>query len=472
MTIAMLGLIAFTVSSTVILFQVTRGRLFTLLTFYSALFLVESSGGALKALLPDQFPEVMITPYSAAAWVPKALAVSISGYLLFLYGYALASWLAGHPRQQLKDAATEGYFDRCWKAPYKLLLMGVTLFAILAGFVQHLGRIRMAGGLLPFIRNAYTYRFGIATETAGETMAVVLANLIAASAVPLMLIWVIAWLRGRLGTLDKIVVTLLLLLLMARQWATMFRAVLIFTLVAFFATYLSERQVKIRRLFVIAVVVLVVAIGVNFVHYYLYFLTAGWEEPQFLGSIEQLLTPHGHIATLALVLSKADSTTTRLGGQGFVESAFFFVPRAIWETKTETTQTGTLLVQDWADLPTHYQMAVTAVGEWVAHFGLAGIAGMVLFGALYGVFDTASGHGPLARAALYGLLISRVLADSGMGIASLSVTVFCLMVFWVEIAFVHVTIWASALLIGIPRFFLSVAPARTKVRRRSPVPHA
>jgi hypothetical protein len=470
MIIVLLGLTAVIAAGCVILLQVRRRRIFSLLTFYSALFLIESSGGALKGALPAVFPEVMVSSHSGLPWVPTALAISLAGYALFLYGYAVASWLtrkrAGH-----RDIVTERHFDRWWKPSYKLPLMAVTFFAIAVGFVQHWGRIRAAGGLLAFMKTAYQYRFGTVTEAGGETIVVVLANLIGSTAVPLTLIWVIAWLRGRLNVVEKMAVTSLVLLLAARQASTMFRAVVMFTLLSFGATYLSERKIRLRSLIASGAVLVALLVTVNFGHYYLYYLTAGWDRPDVAASMAELLTPHGHVATLALVVSKLDSTDDRLQGKGFLDSMFFFVPRAVWHSKAESLESGTLLVQGWADLPTHYQMAITAVGEWVAHFGLLGIAGMTLFGALYGMLDRLADGGPIGRAALYGALLSRVLPDSGMGISSLAITLFCLLVFCAEIALARVAAWLIRMLTRVPRL-LSVLGSPLKPQRNIVDRHA
>jgi hypothetical protein len=146
--------------------------------------------------------------------------------------------------------------------------------------------------------------------------------------------------------------------------------------------------------------------------------------------MSQLLAPHGHIYTLASIVSRADSGAPLLGGEGFVESFFFFVPRAVWLTKAQSVDFGTLLVQGWAGLPTSYQMAVTMVGELFAHFGLIGIAGMTLFGALYAGLDSLANRGPIEQAGFYGLLLARVLSDSGMGLSALAMTIFCLIVYF------------------------------------------
>jgi hypothetical protein len=197
---------------------------------------------------------------------------------------------------------------------------------------------------------------------------------------------------------------------------------------------------------------------VNFVHYYLYYLTAGWDQQGIVQSMSQLLAPHGHIYALAWIVSRADSGAPLLGGEGFVESLFFFVPRAVWLTKAQSMDYGTLLVQGWAGLPTWYQMAVTMVGELIAHFGLIGIAGMTLFGALYAGLDSLANRGPIEQAGLYGLLLARVLSDAGMGLSALAMTIFCLIVYFATLLCVSALarLWRATL----PA--LGVSPVRGK----------
>src|SRR5687768_5880937 len=97
MIIALLGILALVLGMTVIAFQARRGRFFTLLTFYSAFFVLEFAGGALKFSFPEVFPDYAgIHTDPSLAVVPQALAISIGGFLLFLYGYfCVASIIRG-----------------------------------------------------------------------------------------------------------------------------------------------------------------------------------------------------------------------------------------------------------------------------------------------------------------------------------------------------------------------------------------
>lgn len=458
MIIALLGLTALVIGATVVIVQMRRGRFFTLLTLYTALFILEVPGGALKALRPDIFPDYSANDTSnPLPFVPAALVVGIAGYLVFLYGYLCVAWLArtkpGH-----KEEVTERFFDRWWTPSFKVLLFFMTLFAMFAGFVQHWARIRAAGGLQFFLENAYALRAGTATAGAGETALVVMANLVAGSAVPLMLVWMFAWLRGRLSLFEKFVVVNLFALLLLRQWSTMFRTVLIFTLVAMFAAYVSERRVKLRQWVLVGGTIFAVLVAANFVHLYMYYLTAGWSRYGLAESMAQLIAPHGHVYSLSYIVDAERAGGHHLGGKGFLESFFFFIPRAVWQTKLESTSYGTMLVQEWAGLPTHYQMAITATGEWLAHFGWLGIAGMTLFGALYARLDSFFDRGVVARAALFGIALARVLSDSGMGISAIAITIFCLAVFFGEMFVVMATVWLGRRILAVPRALLRPGP--------------
>jgi hypothetical protein len=420
--IALLGLFGTMVAAAVIGVQMSRGRLFTLLTFHSALFILECGGGALKAVMTETFPDfASLTRENPLPYVPLGLVIYIGGYLLMLYGYLVAVALTRRTPVAANEAMNR-FFHARWTGGYKLLLFITTLFTIGVGFIQHYFRVRSAGGLSGFLETAYQHRSGTATETQGDTALVVIGIVLASSALPLVLIWLFAWLRGRLGLMGKLVVLALTALLLFRQYTSMFRAVILMTLIALFAAYISERRMSIFRWILIGTVMAGFFVAVNFLHLYLYYLTAHWDQHGLMQSMSQFLGPHGHLYTLSAVLMKLDSGAPTLGGSGMVESIFYFIPRAFWSTKLPSDMYGTLLVQGWADLPTHFQMAVTAVGEWIAHFGYVGIALMFFNGMLFGWFDSFYDRGTICRAALFGVLIGRVLPDAGMGLSSMAIT--------------------------------------------------
>jgi len=464
--IALLGCLATALAATVIVVQMRRGKFFTLLTFYSALFLIESVGGAIKALFPDAFVEYS-SPYAdnVLPWVPQALAVSLAGFAFFLFGYlCVASLIRTRPFEL--DLTTEQFFERWWTPGFKRLLMLVTVLSLAAGFVQHLARIRAAGGFAEFLSSAYTFRFGTATQSASDTAIVVVGSMIGATAVPLMIMWIIAWFRHRLTSFEKLFVSAALITLLIRQLSTMFRSVLILTLISLFAAYASERRLKVVRWIAVGVAIAAILVAANFVHYEFYYLTGGWDKPGFLSSMSYLVAPQDHVYTLAHILATARSTP-RLGGSGLLESFFFFVPRTVWHSKLDSSMYGTQAVQAWAGLPTYYQMAITAVGEWVAHFGRIGMVGMTLFGILYAVLDAFAGRGVVGRALLFGWMLQRVLVDGGMGMSAIAISIVVDSVFLAEICGLFVLVLLARHLGGARRQGVNRANSRERRRRLS-----
>lgn len=462
----LLGLCSLLIGGAVIAVQLVRHRMFSMLTFAAGLFLLESAGGALKALMPDVFPDYSANDASnPLPYVPHALMMYIVGFILFIYGYAIITWLL-RVNKQHRENVTDEYFKRVWTPSYRILLILVTLFALATGFVQQFQRVRSVGGLADFKETAFQHRWGTATEGAGETAVVVMANLASGSAVAFAVIWLIAWLRGRLTLIEKLGVFSFIVVLILRQWSTMFRATLFFTFLSLFAAYAAERRMKMKPLIIAGLILAVVFIGVNFIHLYLYHLTAGWDEPSLIASLGVFLAPHGHLYTLGAIVGTEASDVPHLEGRGMTENIFFFIPRSIWQSKLSSDLYGTVPVQEWAGLPTHYQMAVTGIGEMIAHFGYFGIVMMVLFGMLYGVFDSFVERSVELRAALFGVLLSRVLPDIGMGVSAICITIVCTALFLGQAYSVR---WASAFIRWVSRGFARLGGRRV-YRRNEIVP--
>jgi hypothetical protein len=433
MVILLLGTIAFVVGTAVLAVQLRQGRLFTLLTFATCLFLLESIGAAVKAGLPRIFPDFSSgTLDNPIGFVPLALSIYIAAYLLFLMGYLCVA-LFRRPKAAGRETAAEDFFETFRKPSFQVLLGIVTIVTLAAGFAQPYAKIRAAGGLREFISTAYMYRFGTATEASGETAAVVLASLIAGTAVAFVALWVIAWARHELARYTKVFVTLMVLLLLVRQWMSMFRATFVFSILALIAAIESEHRFRARRIVGLAALVLVLLLAANFVHFYLYYLTGGWTQEGFLEAQAHLLAPHAHIYTLAAILSKLAEGTAPLRGSGLLESLFFFVPRFLWHSKLPSDAYGTMIVQAWSGMPTAFQFAVTNVGEAIAHFSYPGVLLMMLYGVLYSLLDRLPDGRPELRAAFFGMLLPRVLADIGMGVSAVAITLFSLALFLLEI---------------------------------------
>jgi hypothetical protein len=144
-----------------------------------------------------------------------------------------------------------------------------------------------------------------------------------------------------------------------------------------------------------------------------------------------LIAPQGHFYVLNTILTLQENSNAGLHGEGLWESVFFFVPRLIWSTKAPSSEYGTMLVQAWAGLPTTYQIAVTNLGELIAHFGYTGIFGLLIYGRIYGFLDSFAWKSIEVRVGLYCLVMPRVLVDLGMGLSSLSNTLVGLALFLV-----------------------------------------
>jgi len=237
------------------------------------------------------------------------------------------------------------------------------------------------------------------------------------------------WLKGKLGRPEKALVLVRLVVWMLRQWSTMFRATLFFTFASMIAIYNSEKPFKLSHFALMSVGAAVLLIVFNFIHLYLFYLTADWDYQSFGETLTLLATPHGHFQQLAQVLTAHNSSLELLHGHGFLESVFFFVPRLVWTTKAPFSDYGTMLVQNWAGFPDTYQIAITNVGELIAHFGYVGLIGLFAYGLLYRFLDSFRWRSVELRIGLYCLMLPRTFADLGMGLSAVSISLVSLGVF-------------------------------------------
>src|SRR5213075_1907796 len=99
-------------------------------------------------------------------------------------------------------------------------------------------------------------------------------------------------------------------------------------------------------------------------------------------------------------------------------------------TKAPFSDSGTILVQNWAGFPDAYQIAITNVGELIAHFGYAGLIGLFVYGLLYRFLDSFRWRSVELRIGLYCLMLPRTFADLGMGLSAVSISLFNLGVFF------------------------------------------
>ena len=280
-----------------------------------------------------------------------------------------------------------------------------------------------------FVHTAYQYRFGNYAETEGQSALIGSASVISNCAVGLFGILWLGWLKGKLRRPEKALFLVLFAVLLFRQWSTMFRATLFFTFASMIAIYNSEKPFRLSHFALMSVGAAAVLTVLNFIHLYLFYLTADWDYQSFGETLTLLVTPHGHFPQLAQVLTAHNSSLELLHGHGFLESVFFFVPRVVWTTKAPFSDYGTMLVQNWAGFPDAYQIAITNVGELIAHFGYLGMVGLFAYGLLYRFLDSFRWHSVELRIGLYCLLLPRTFADLGMGLSAVSISLVGLGVF-------------------------------------------
>jgi hypothetical protein len=407
-----------------LLFDMKTTRVFSLRAFVSTLMLLEYGGQALKLSFRTGF---ILDFYYAGEftrdYAAPAIWLGLLAYVLFFVAYSAVAPLFRR-NVAARDRASETFFRLHWSPLTRLCLMGATTLSIIVGFVQDYQRVRAAGGLARFILNAYQFRVGTSTEGAAGNAVVGLSNVIGGLAMGFIVVWTIAWAAKKLVWQDKLFVLFAGFFLLARQAAAMARSMVIFTIVGITGAWLTQRRVPFRKIVAVGLVLVIILLGVNWIHQYMYYLTAGWNLMGFTDATGALLAAQGHVWTFGHELYTLDYGGQPLHGRGLLESVLFFVPRVLWHNKAPIDQYGTTLVQGWANLPTSSQMAITLPGELYVHFGYYGMLGMLLFGAFYGALDSWAFRNPVLQSAFYGMLLSRVLVDMGMGVSAFSITLF------------------------------------------------
>jgi hypothetical protein len=290
-------------------------------------------------------------------------------------------------------------------------------------------RVSYTGGIEDYLARLYQLRFGTFAESPEENAFIAVAGVLSLCGIGFLGLAMLAWIRGQLTIWEKFTFSLLAVLLFLAFAASTFRGTMFFGIISLIAVYDSERRIGPLTLATCAGLLLCFLIALNYAHQYLYYLTAGWDYSTLTNSLHWLLAPHGHFETLAWVLDASDHTSNPLFGQGWTESILFFLPRLLWVAKAPTSDFGTLLVQSWAGLPDWYQMAITDVGELIAHFGYIGMVGMVVYGWLYARLDSFWDRTDELRCALFCILLPRVLAGAGMGLSATAISLFTLLLF-------------------------------------------
>jgi hypothetical protein len=423
-TVLLITMIGAMVPTIFVAASAVSGVFFRLAVIYSLLFAYEFVTGAFIASLrvPMSFRQVLDQDLLA-----KAVGSALAGYILFLFGYgSLVFWRKIRPNKEFSVKDRE---EIVWSSRYKLGLLALFMLVTLLGLVQVFQRINYAGGINSFIWRVYQLRMGTFSETPEKNAFVVFANIVACSAIGLAGIGLIGWLRSKYTVFEKTVFALSMIILFVTQILTAFRAAIFFPVIALFAVYESERKLKWTKILLIALCFCLFLILINYAHQLMYYYTANWEYSGFVGTLSGLAAPQGHIQSLAQIIQTYESSNHTLMGRGLLESFCFFVPRFLWKSKAPSDEFGTIAVQKWARLPYWYQMAITNIGELIAHFGYLGALGMFVYGWLYCMLDSLRYKSLEMKCGLYCILMPRVLADIGMGFSALSISLVCLGVF-------------------------------------------
>lgn len=420
-----LMIFATTIPVIVLLIQIAKGQIFTLLSFYSLIFLSEYIFGALAASLYFPLPSKQMLDSQT---IIKALSVAFGGYLLFLVGYSINN-VFNVPRTESHTGWFRCDTEYSYNIRYRFCLFTVALLLMGLGLVQVIQRVRAAGGIESFAQTAYQYRLGTFSEGLVQNAFITLVNMIATSTQGIIGILILLYLKRRFTPFEKFLLLGYVMLFFLIRFTKTFRAGIILSLVAFLALYNSERKLDLRKLALLVFILLIMLVVINYTHLYMYYLTAGWKYRDFVSTLGTLIAPHNHLQNLAEVLEAHSGSAQPLHGQAFLEDVFFFIPRFIWSDKAPSGEYGTGLVQRWAGLPDWYQMAITNVGELVAHFGYVGLFGMLLYGILYSYLESFSKGTIEYRSAYYCLLLPQLWPFIGMGLSSLSITLFSLAIF-------------------------------------------
>jgi hypothetical protein len=446
--------ISFAVPAALVVYGFKIGRPFSLISVYSAIFALEISGGAIKTCFQ---PSARGIPFETEALI-SAMLVACSGFGLLLIAYASTLTMRAKERSSYETSRTIP--RRIGQRKYVNGILVALALTTVIGMMQHYQRISSLGSVEEFLATAYRHRVGTMGDTATQNAVIVLANIVGNAAVAFACIGLVMWRVGALTRTQRTIFATLLVVLLLRQWATMFRSTIFFTGLALFATYAFYARFTARKYMVGAVVAVSALVAIDAVHQYMYYLTAEWERQKTGSLLLNLIAPQGHLETLTQIILQQNEGGSTLNGQGLKESVFFFIPRIIWASKAPADEYGTLLVQTWARLPDWYQIAITNVGELTAHFGNIGVLGMLVFGVVYGLMEKKALSQFEWAIGVTSMVMPRLLVDMGMGLSAFSNTILNLFVFLVIIKVVRVIAGGSRDIVPRLQGGFRAAPAR------------
>ena len=416
-----------------IFYRIINGKLFTILTFYSLIYFWECFGGVLIGL------SSAITTGGvslSSSLLLKTVTVYFSGYLIFLVGYYLADhwFLKSSRREKNPKIQNSGVPVYSFSSGGWMLFFFLLVVMIVFNFAQIYERIKTANSLSGYIGSMYLYRFGTFGEGATQNAFIVLMNILGGLSLSFLVLGFLMIWKQKMNRTYKWTLFFLAVVVLFQAFASTFRSNLFFSILAMLGIYNQVNPLRKPTMILFSFLAIVFLSGLNYYHQYMYYATAGWEYSTFIDSLSKLIAPHGHIQTLSRVLDTAENAPP-LYGTSLWESILFFIPRFIWESKSDLY--GTLIIQNWAGLPTYFQMAPTNVGELIAHFGYVGLLGMIFHGMLHGCLETMRFRSLPFKVGYYCLILPRIFPHFGMGISAEAITLFQLILFYLLVRLIQ-----------------------------------
>jgi hypothetical protein len=413
--LAALAAVGVVLSAATLRWHLRAGRVVTMFAVYITILTLEFGGGLIPAFInqnPTEFDDSI-----------AAVIIRLASLVPFCCGYFLVAASLRWPDGPSAARSISSTLRLVVTARTRQILLGLWGLLAAATLYPLFVKIQIAGGISSYFEIFYQMRFGTYGESVLENTAVVAAGILAG---PLLAVTALIAMDAASGaTKPRSAMTLLVaatafnIIAGAAQGRRMAIAV---ALAVPLAAWHFQRPFGRTAVFRLCTLLVVAAIVANWMHYYLYAATAGWDRRSLGETTMALLAPHEHLKTLTTIVAAAE-VQEALGVRQLALSAVSLLPRAIWQGKPSHELLGSLAIQDWAGLPTHYQLAVTDVGEAIACLGYVGIATLTIMGALYALLDYSLFTSAAGRAVVIGVCLARVLSDQGMGVAALSQSV-------------------------------------------------
>jgi hypothetical protein len=183
----------------------------------------------------------------------------------------------------------------------------------------------------------------------------------------------------------------------------------------------GNKKVNYKKLLIYAIPLVIFA---GILHRLLDFYTGfgDRESSEFFKVLFELITPHSHFETISQIYSTSLNSSF-LKFTTVSDIFLFWVPRDIYINKSSNY--GTLIVQEWADLPNWFQIAITIPGELFAHNGFWALPLALFFGFYIRWLDSfLFSNNANNKFIFYGLILPRMLSVMSMGILAAVITLF------------------------------------------------